>query len=199
MPPTSSLDNLQLETPRLLLRVPRLEDLGPWADLMADADAARFIGGAMPRAMTWRSVMVMIGAWQAHGYAMFSVIEKSTGRWIGRLGPWQPDGWPGTEVGWTIVRDCWGRGYATEGATAAIDWAFDHLGWTDVIHAIAPENIASQQVARKLGSRNRGPGRLPAPFAEAAIDIWGQSREEWRARRSPHQAVPWPTAGQALD
>jgi RimJ/RimL family protein N-acetyltransferase len=183
MTPTSSLDNLQLETPRLLLRVPRVEDLDPWAELMADAEAARFIGGTMPRAMTWRSMMVMIGAWQAHGFAMFSVIEKSSGRWIGRLGPWQPDGWPGTEVGWAIVRDCWGRGYATEGAGAAIDWAFDHLGWTDVIHAIAPENVASQQVARKLGSRNRGPGRLPAPFKDAPIDTWGQSREEWRARR----------------
>jgi RimJ/RimL family protein N-acetyltransferase len=184
MPPTSALDNLQLETPRLLLRLPRLEDLDPCAELMADPEAARFIGGTMARSMTWRGVMVMIGAWHAHGYAMFSVIEKSTGRWIGRLGPWQPDGWPGTEVGWAIVPDCWGRGYATEGATAAIDWAFDHLGWTEVIHVIDPENLASQQVARKLGSRNRGPGRLPAPFQDATVDIWGQSREEWRTRRA---------------
>jgi len=114
---------------------------------------------------------------------MFSVIEKSSGRWIGRLGPWQPLGWPGTEVGWAIARDCWGKGYAPEGAAVATDWAFDNLGWTDVIHSIAPDNIASQQVARKLGSRNLGPGRLPPPFHEAPIDIWGQSREEWRARR----------------
>jgi len=183
------LDNarmdIQIETPRLLLRVPGVEDLDPWAEMMADEEAARFIGGAMARSVCWRQLMTMIGSWHATGFAMFSVIERATGRWVGRLGPWMPDGWPGTEVGWAIVRDCWGRGYATEGATAATDWAFDHLGWTDVIHSIDPANVASQHVARKLGSRNRGRGVLPAPFQDSVIDIWGQSRDEWRARHHP--------------
>ena len=147
-----TLDNLQLETPRLLLRLPRAEDLDPFAEMMADQEAARFIGGVMPRSVSWRGLMTMIGAWHANGFAMFSVVEKSSGRWIGRLGPWMPEGWPGTEVGWAIVRDCWGQGYA-------------------------------QVVARKLGSRNLGPGSLPAPYQESRIDIWGQSRDEWRARR----------------
>jgi len=115
---------------------------------------------------------------------MFSVIEKASGRWVGRLGPWKPEGWPGPEIGWAIARDCWGRGYAPEGAAAATDWAFDNLGWTSVIHSIAPGNAASQAVARKLGSRNLGPGRLPPPFQDSPIDIWGQSREDWRARRA---------------
>ena len=89
----------------------------------------------------------MAGAWAMQGFAMFSIIEKSSGRWIGRLGPWVPEGWPGTEVGWGLLRDAWGKGYATEGATAAIDWAFAHLGWSEVIHTIGPENVASQAVA----------------------------------------------------
>lgn len=177
-----TLDSLQIETPRLILRVPRAEDLDPLAEMMADEETAKFIGGVAPRPVTWRALMTMIGAWHAHGFAMFSVFEKGSGRWVGRLGPWMPEGWPGPEVGWTIVRDCWGRGYATEGATAATNWAFDHLGWTHVIHSIDPANIASQTVARKLGSRNLGPGALPAPFEHATVDIWGQSREEWRAR-----------------
>jgi RimJ/RimL family protein N-acetyltransferase len=175
-------DALQLETSRLLLRLPRAEDLDAWAAMMADEEAARFIGGVTPRSVTWRGLMTMIGAWHAHGFAMFSVIEKATGRWVGRVGPWQPDGWPGTEVGWAISRECWGRGYATEAAIATTDWAFDRLGWTDVIHSIDPANVASQMVARKLGSRNRGPGRLPPPFQDARVDLWGQSAEEWRAR-----------------
>jgi RimJ/RimL family protein N-acetyltransferase len=176
-------DDLRLETPRLILRPPRLEDLDAWADMMLDEPTARFIGGVMPRPVCWRQLMAMIGSWHALGFAMFSVIEKATGRWIGRLGPWQPDGWPGTEIGWAIARECWGKGYAVEGSAAAADWAFDTLGWTDMIHSIAPENVASVRVAEKLGSRNRGPGQLPAPFAEARIDIWGQTREEWRQRR----------------
>ncbi|HXE81683.1 MAG TPA: GNAT family N-acetyltransferase [Vicinamibacterales bacterium] len=176
------LDQLQIETPRLILRLPRAADLDPWAAMMADEQTARFIGGVMPRSVTWRVLMTMIGAWHATGISMFSVIEKATGRWVGRIGPWTPEGWPGPEVGWAIVRECWGRGYATEGAAAAIDYAFDHLGWDRVIHSISPENAASQAVARKLGSRNLGRGSLPPPFENARIDIWGQSREEWRSR-----------------
>ena len=179
-----SADDLQLETPRLILRPPRLEDLDPWTEMMADEETARFIGGVASRPNCWRQLMTMIGAWHAIGFAMFSVIEKSTGRWLGRVGPWQPEAWPGTEIGWSIVRDCWGQGYAVEAAIASTDWAVDTLGWTDIIHSIAPDNVASQRVAQKLGSRNRGPGKLPSPFEDSRIDIWGQTREEWMHRRA---------------
>src|SRR5215468_9895460 len=121
--------NLRLETPRLILRPTASEDFEPWAAFMADADASKFVGGPQPRPVAWRGFMSMAGAWSMQGFAMFSIIEKASGRWIGRLGPWMPEGWPGTEVGWAIVRDCWGRGYAPEGAAAATDWAFDHLAW----------------------------------------------------------------------
>ena len=177
-------DDIRLETPRLILRPPRLEDLDPWAEMMLDEAAARFIGGVMPKALCWRQLMTMVGAWHAEGFAMFSVIEKSSGRWIGRLGPWRPEGWPGNEIGWAIARDRWGLGYAVEGAVTATDWAFDTLGWSKVIHSIAPENRASQRVAEKLGSRNLGPGRLPAPFENDRVDLWGQTRAEWLERRA---------------
>ena len=152
--------------------------------MMADEPTARFIGGTQPRSLCWRQLMTMIGSWHAHGFAMFSVFEKSTGLWIGRLGPWQPEAWPGPEIGWTILRDRWGRGYAVEGAAASMDWAFDHLGWTEAIHSIAPANLASQRVAQKLGSRNRGAGALPPPYERDPVDIWGQTKEEWRQNRN---------------
>jgi RimJ/RimL family protein N-acetyltransferase len=82
------------------------------------------------------------------------------------------------------VRDRCGLGYATEAAAATIDWAFAELGWTDVIHTIDVDNVASQVVARKLGSRNRGRGRLPPPYEEFVIDVWGQTRAEWASRRA---------------
>lgn len=178
------MNDIRIETARLVLRLPTLDDLDPWAEMMTDEETAKFIGGVMPREITWRALMTMIGSWHAMGFGMFAVIEKSTGRWVGRLGPWQPEGWPGTEIGWAIVRDCWGKGYAPEGATAASDWAFEHLGWTEMIHSIAPANVASQAVAKKLGSINRGAGKLPPPYENAPIEIWGQSRDEWRARRA---------------
>jgi RimJ/RimL family protein N-acetyltransferase len=179
----STFDTLQIETQRLLLRPPRSEDLSAWSEMMADEVTTRFIGGVTPRAVCWRQLMTMIGAWHSQGFAMFSVIEKQTGRWIGRIGPWRPEGWPGSEIGWSLVRDRWGRGYAAEGATAAANWAFDTLGWSDIIHSIAPENVASQRVAQKLGSRNFGPGQLPPPYHNDRVDLWGQTREEWRRRQ----------------
>jgi RimJ/RimL family protein N-acetyltransferase len=174
----------QLETARLLLRPTAAEDFEPWAALMADEETARFVGGVQGRHAAWRGFMAMAGAWHLQGFAMFSVIEKASGRWIGRVGPWFPELWPGTEIGWTLARDTWGRGYATEAATIATDWAFDHLGWTEVIHSIDPANVASQQVAMRLGSTRRGPGRLPPPYDHAPIDLWGQTRAQWQARRA---------------
>ena len=84
-------------------------------------------------------------------------------------------------MGWGIIRDCWGRGYAPEGAAAAMDWAFDHLGWDEVIHTIEADNANSQSVARRLGSAVLRQARLPLPM-DVDVDVWGQSRADWRAR-----------------
>jgi RimJ/RimL family protein N-acetyltransferase len=173
-----------LETERLILRAPLAEDFEPWCATMADEEVARFIGGVAQPPAVWRQLCVMAGAWTLFGHSMFSVVEKSTGRWVGRLGPWTPEAWPGTEVGWALSREAWGKGYATEGATAAIDWAFDHLGWTEVIHCIDPQNTPSARVAERLGSTRLREGvRLPPPIEQYVVDIWGQTREQWRARR----------------
>ena len=180
----SSLDTLQLETPRLILRVPRLADLDAFAALMADQENATLHRRRGPARgdVAWADD----DDWRVARDRGVDVLRlrKSDGP-LGRTARTVAcrEGWPGAEVGWAIVRDCWGRGYATEGAEAAMDFAVDRLGWTDIIHSIAPDNAASQQVARKLGSQNRGPGRLPPPFTDVPVDIWGQTREEWRARQ----------------
>jgi RimJ/RimL family protein N-acetyltransferase len=177
------IPDLRIETERLILRPTSPEDVEPWIAFMADAEAARFLGGAQAPSAAWRGCMTMAGAWAMGEAAMFSVVEKATGAWIGRLGPWRPRDWPGTEVGWGIARSHWGKGYAFEGSIAAMDFAFDVLGWEDVIHSIDPDNVPSQRLAQRLGSTNRGPGKLPAPFEAMPIEIWGQTREEWKARR----------------
>ncbi|HEX4708904.1 GNAT family N-acetyltransferase [Phenylobacterium sp.] len=172
-----------LETHRLILRAPIADDFEAWAAFAADEETMRYLGGAQVRALAWRGMCTMAGAWTVRGFSMFSVIEKATGRWVGRLGPWQPEGWPGTEVGWGLIRDVWGKGYATEGATAAMDYAFDVLGWNEAVHTIVRENLASQAVARRLGSTVLRQAVMPPPFEDQTLDVWGQTREQWRARR----------------
>ncbi len=173
----------RLETARLILRPPVAADFDRWAEFCADPIASKHLGGVQSRSAAWRTMATMTGAWSLRGFSMFSVIEKRTGQWIGRLGPWCPEGWPGTEVGWGLHRSAWGQGYALEGSTAAIDWAFDHLGWTDVVHTISPDNVESQALARRLGSSLLGPTRLPPPLEAFPVELWGQSRATWKARR----------------
>ena len=173
----------RIETERLVLRLPRREDFEGYAELLGDAESSRHIGGVVSRAAAWRRFLQMPGAWLVQGFGMFSVEHRGSGEWLGQCGPWQPEGWPGTEVGWSFRRVAWGHGYATEAARASIDWAFAHLGWDRVIHCIGPENAASRAVAQRLGSYNQGPAKLPDPYADFPVDVWGQTRAEWEQRR----------------
>lgn len=172
-----------IQTERLTLRPIALEDFPRWAEMMADPEAARFLGGAQPAATAWRGFMTMAGAWSLTGVSMFSVVERDSGLWLGRIGPWRPHDWPGTEVGWGLHPEAQGKGYGVEAATAAIDYAFDVLGWSEVIHCIDPDNLPSIRLAERVGSYNQGPTRLPPPFEQLTIERWGQTRDEWRARR----------------
>jgi RimJ/RimL family protein N-acetyltransferase len=180
---------IRLETERLLLRPPAIEDFDAWARLAADEETMRHLGGVQPRTVAWRNFAFTVGSWHLQGYCGFSVIEKASGNLVGRVGPLQPEGWPGTEVGWTLASAFWGRGYAIEAATAAIDWAFDHLRWSEVIHCIGADNAASIAVATKLGSRKLRTVQMPAPYEKMTVDIWGQSRDDWRATRNDRRAT----------
>jgi len=175
---------IQIETQRLILRLPQRADFDGYAELHADEEAARHIGGPLVRDAAWRKFLQMPGAWAMQGFGMFSIVDKNNGEWLGQCGPWQPEGWPGTEVGWAFRRTAWGKGYATEAATAAIDWAFANLRWSEVIHCIDRANVPSQRVAKRLGSRVRGSTKLPPPYEHVEVEMWAQLREEWVERRN---------------
>ena len=122
-----------LFTERLILRPPVAEDFESWAAFHADEMTMHFLGGVQPRSIAWRSMCAMTGAWTIRGFGMFSMILRDSGAWIGRSGPWQPEGWPGTEIGWGVARAFTGKGYAHEAAVALMDYAVDVLGWSPFI------------------------------------------------------------------
>jgi RimJ/RimL family protein N-acetyltransferase len=148
----------ELTTERLLLRRFAAADLDEWAAICANDEVMRFLGraGGIDRDEAWRDMAFVLGHWELRGYGLFAVVERASGDLVGRVGPWMPEGWPHLEVGWTIGRPWWGRGYATEAARASARFAFDELGADHVIHLIADGNDRSQAVAEHLGARLEG-------------------------------------------
>jgi RimJ/RimL family protein N-acetyltransferase len=143
-----------LETERLLMRGWREEDLEPYSALMADADVQRYLEGRpYDRFESWRSMALHVGHWVLRGHGFWVVELRDTGEFVGRVGLWRPEGWPGLEVGWTLAREHWGRGYATEAGGAALRHAFGSMGAERVLSVIHPENEASKRVAERLGLR----------------------------------------------
>src|SRR5258707_14825285 len=146
-----------IETERLKLRPWRGADIAPNTAMLSDPGTARYIttdGKPVTDELTgWRNAAVIAGHWALHGAGMFVVEEKQSGKFVGRVGPWSPPGWPGFEVGWGIASDFRGKGFAVEAARASIDWAFAAFEVDHIVHCIDRENTASQAVARRLGVR----------------------------------------------
>ena len=165
-----------LETSRLVLRETDIEkDLDIYADMMSDEDTVRYIGGqTLDRAGAWRQMATLIGHQAIRGYSFWSVEEKSSGKFIGRVGPWCPEGWPEPEIGWTIHRDFTRRGYAKEAGAACVDYVFNTLGWERIIHVIAEENIASIKTAESIGSQILYEIDHLPPFGECKLLAYGQ-------------------------
>jgi RimJ/RimL family protein N-acetyltransferase len=144
-----------LETERLRLRHFVETDLNAYAPICADAETMRYIGLGTPlsRADAWRSMAMLLGHWQLRGYGMWAVEDKATGAFLGRIGLHYPEAWPVLEVGWLLDRAHWGRGLATEGGRAAMQYGFERLNLPRISSVIHPLNNASIRVAEKLGMR----------------------------------------------
>src|SRR6059036_862428 len=178
MQPAAAQAKTILQTKRLLLRMFREQDLDAYASLCADPEVVRFIGQPFTRAEAWRHMAMLLGHWQLRGFGLWAVEELATGAMIGRIGFFQPEGWPGFELGWILARAYWGRGLATEGAHVALGFAFAELRRAHVISLIRPENRSSIRVAEKLGEQPEG--RSEVLGVEALV--YGISRDSWLRR-----------------
>ena len=144
-----------METPRLLLRQWRDSDFDTWAEMNADPRVMEFFTELLDRGRADESASKMRAAIDRDGYGLWAVEIKQTGRFAGIIGLNEmADDIPVTprrEVGWRLAFDAWGHGYATEGARAALQFAFDELGWPEVVAVTAAINERSQRVMARLG------------------------------------------------
>ena len=168
-----------LETDRLRMRMFREEDLDAYAAICADPEVMRYLGDGrtLSRGEAWRQMALILGHWQLRGYGLWAVEERATGALVGRLGFFEPEGWPGFELGWMLRRASWGLGYATEGAGRALAHAFTEMGRQRLISLIRPDNHASIRVAERLGERLEGQTSL---FGQDAL-VYGIDRARWEA------------------
>jgi RimJ/RimL family protein N-acetyltransferase len=148
----------RLETPRLVLRAFSPSDVEPYVLMMADPEVTRFLGDGRPleRWEAWRQLATFIGHWELRGFGLWAVEERATGQFIGRIGCFEPEGWPGCEIGYALARETWGQGFAREGATAALAFARRVLKRETIISLIRPANVASIAVAEHLGAMQTG-------------------------------------------
>jgi len=143
----------------------------------------KYLGGVQTEPDAWRTFASWLGIQLLTENAMFSVVERSSGRWIGRIGPWTPRGWPTQEVGWGLLQEFEGKGYAMEAAIACIDHVFHDKNWAHVTHLIADANAASQRLAERLGSQPEELTELPGKLAGHPVRVWRQSKLSWWASR----------------
>ena len=153
-----SIEVPRLETPRLVLRAFESSDVEPYARMMADPEVSRFLGDGKPleRADAWRQLAQIIGHWELRGFGLWAVEERATSRLVGRIGCYEPEGWPGFEIGYLLAREAWGRGLAREGVAAALKYARRELKRDSAISLIRPANRASIAVAEHFGARRTG-------------------------------------------
>ena len=174
---------MRIETERLSLRLPTLDDVEHAGELVGDPEVMRFLGGSVVPRRDWGAVVdVWLRRWQANGMGPFVVERRDDGRFVGRTGimVWDTRTWTHAtfatagsfaqrELGWALVRAAWGNGYATEAAAAVRDWAVGERGVADLVSVIDPENRRSQRVAARLGA---APGETVSLFDSGDAVVW---------------------------
>ncbi|NQS92230.1 MAG: GNAT family N-acetyltransferase, partial [Chloroflexi bacterium] len=143
-----------LETDRLLLRPFMPKDLDPFAEMVASAEVmqyATYNGDPMARAQAWNWLCLMLGHWHMRGYGLWAIEEKNTGNLLGRVGLQFLDWFDDVELVWMLKQSAWGKGFATEGARATINFGMDAIKLPRVTSVIRRENEPSIRLAKRLG------------------------------------------------
>lgn len=146
---------VELRTPRVLLRQWKDADLDEWAEMNADAEVRKFFPKVLTVDEAAGEMSRIRSGIQQRGWGMWAIEIPNVHPFAGFVGlnvpgfeaPWMP----AVEVGWRLARGAWHNGYATEGAAAALDFAFTHLKLPEVVAMSVATNIPSHNVMDRLG------------------------------------------------
>jgi RimJ/RimL family protein N-acetyltransferase len=140
-----------IETPRLLLRMFRPDDLDDLAALFADPDVMRYVGDGRPatREEAEAALQSILGHWQRRGYGRWVVVDKETDEFIGFGGLRSLFGT--VELVYHLAKAHWGKGFATELARASLRYGFEEHRCDRIVAVAKPPNAASIHVMEKIG------------------------------------------------
>ncbi|ACI55388.1 acetyltransferase, ribosomal protein N-acetylase [Rhizobium leguminosarum bv. trifolii WSM597] len=141
-----------IQTERLRLRMPEMDDFAAYAELMASPRSVG-MGGPFDRRAAWGMFCHDVALWQLFGHGALMIDLAETGECVGQVGINHGPLFPEKELGWLVYAGHEGKGYATEAAMALRDWAFATLSLPSLVSYIAPGNAASIAVAQRLGGR----------------------------------------------
>ena len=145
----------ELRTERLCLRQWRAEDREPFARLNSDPRVVEFLPGAMSRQESDLLADRIEAHFRQHGFGLWAVEIAGVTPFAGFIGlsipRFEAHFTPCVEIGWRLDAACWNRGYATEGARAALEYAFASLQLDEVVSFTVPANVRSRRVMAKLG------------------------------------------------
>ncbi|MBS0565586.1 MAG: GNAT family N-acetyltransferase [Proteobacteria bacterium] len=139
-----------LHTNRLTLRAPKLADFDHWAAFFA-SDRSIHEGGPLTRLGAWRVWAADVALWLLKGYGPFGVDDRRTGDYVGEVGIYHGENFPAPELGWFVLPEAEGKGYAAEAAGAVKRWAHSTFGWAHLVSIIAPANERSIATALRIG------------------------------------------------
>ncbi|MBS1802767.1 MAG: GNAT family N-acetyltransferase [Acidobacteria bacterium] len=144
-----------LRTERLILRRPREADREPFVRLNADPRVMEFFPAILSRPES-DALLERIGAHLGkYGFSKCAAELRETGEFIGFIGlavpRFEAAFTPCVEIGWRLAAEYWGRGLATEGARAAMEYGFAELGLKEIVSFTTAGNVRSRRVMEKLG------------------------------------------------
>ena len=139
----------ELETSRLRIRSFLPQDLDAYFSIVADADVMKYLGGRLSKEQAERYIERAIKTEQTSGFSRYAVIEKGGGRFVGMCGFAPVKDY--IDLGYRFGKDVWGKGFATEAASAIVALGFEEHGFGEIVGLTHPENIASIGVLEKLG------------------------------------------------
>lgn len=142
----------EIETTRLRLRHWKSSDSEVFIRYYSDEQNARYVGGRKNPDDAWRHMALLIGHWYLKGFGYWAVEEKGSGNFVGCVGLWQSPGWPELELGYWLLPDHQGKGYACEAAQRCINYARDVLHAPSLVSYIDPTNTPSIKLAERLGA-----------------------------------------------